>query len=53
MYSLRKLPFFKIHVNCFMAKDDSPGANAISNCMLWLRGLPGETLKFEAFPFSN
>ena len=24
------LPFFKIHVNYFMAGDDSPGANVIS-----------------------
>ena len=24
------LPFFKIHVNHFMARDDSPGANVIS-----------------------
>ena len=24
------LPFFKIHVNCFMAQNDSPCANAIS-----------------------
>ena len=26
------LPCFKIHVNCFMAWDDSPCANAISKC---------------------
>ena len=24
------LPYFKIHVNRFMARDDSPGANVIS-----------------------
>ena len=33
------LPFFKIHVNHFMALDDPPGANVISKCMLWVRGL--------------
>ena len=27
MYLLRNLPFFKIHVNCFMAWDDSRCAN--------------------------
>ena len=26
IYLLRNLPFFKIHVNCFMAQDDSPGS---------------------------
>ena len=26
MYLLGNLPFFKIHVNCFMAGDDSPFA---------------------------
>ena len=30
MYLLGNLPFFKIHVNHFMARDDSPGANVIS-----------------------
>ena len=30
MYLLGNLPFFKIHVNHFMAWDDSPCANAIS-----------------------
>ena len=30
MYLLGNLPFFKIHVNRFMAQDDSPGANVIS-----------------------
>ena len=39
MYLLGNLPFFKIHVNCFMAQDDSPHANAISKCMLCVRGL--------------
>ena len=39
MYLLRNLPFFKIHVNCFMAWDDSPCASVISKCRLWVRGL--------------
>ena len=38
MYLFRNLPLFKIHVN-FMARDDSPCANAISKCILWMRGL--------------
>ena len=29
-YLLGNLPFFKIHVNRFMAQDDSPAANVIS-----------------------
>ena len=39
MSLLGNLPFFKIHINCFMALDDSPCANVISKCMLWVRGL--------------
>ena len=39
MYLLGNLPFFKIPVNCFMAQDDSPCANAISKFMMWVRGL--------------
>ena len=39
IYLLGNPPFFKIHVNHFMAQDDSPGANVISKCMLWVRGL--------------
>ena len=39
MYLLGNLSFFKIHVNCFMAQDDSPYAKAISKCMLWVKGL--------------
>ena len=39
IYLLGKLPFFKIHVNPFTVRDDSPGANVISKCMLWVRGL--------------
>ena len=39
MCLLGNLPFFKIHVNRFMAQDNSPCANVISKCMLWVRGL--------------
>ena len=39
IYLLLTLPFFKIQVNHFMAWDDSLGANVISKCMLWVRGL--------------
>ena len=37
LYLLRNLPFFKIHVNHFMAQDNSPCSNVISKCMLWVR----------------
>ena len=30
IYLLGNLPFFKIHVNRFMVRDDSPPANVIS-----------------------
>ena len=33
------LPFFKIHVNHFVAQGDAPYANVISKCMVWVRGL--------------
>ena len=36
---LGNLPFFKTHVDHFMAQDDSLCANVISKCMLWVRGL--------------
>ena len=39
LYLLGNLPFFKIHVNHFMAWDNSPCASVISKCMLWVRGL--------------
>ena len=39
MYLLGNMSFFNIHVNRFVAWDDSPGANVISKCMLWVRGL--------------
>ena len=39
IYLPGNLPFFKIHVNRFVAQDDSPGASVISKRMLWVRGL--------------
>ena len=39
IYLYGNLPFFKIHVNHFMAPDDSVGANVISKCMLRVRCL--------------
>ena len=39
MYLLGNLLFFKIHVNCFMAQDNSPCANVIPKCMLQVKGL--------------
>ena len=39
IYLLGNLPFFKIHVNHFMAQDDSPCVNVISKRMLWMWGL--------------
>ena len=39
MSLLGNLPFFKIHVNHFMAWDNSPGTNVVSKFMLWVRGL--------------
>ena len=38
IYLLGNLPFFKIHVNHFIAHGDSPCANVISEYM-WVRGL--------------
>ena len=38
MYLLGNLPLFNIHVDCFMARDDSPCASAISKCMLQVKG---------------
>ena len=34
---LGNLPFFKIHVNHFMARENSPCAGVILKCMLWVR----------------
>ena len=39
IYLYGNLPFFKIHANPFMARDDSPGAKIISKCILWVTGL--------------
>ena len=39
MYLLGNLPFFKIHVNHFMAQDNPPCASVIPKCMFWVRGL--------------
>ena len=39
LIGLGNLPFFKIHVNHFMAWDDSPDAKITSECILWVRGL--------------
>ena len=39
IYLYGNLPFFKIHVNHFMTRDDSPSAKIISKCILWVRGL--------------
>ena len=50
IYLLGNLSFFKIHVNGFMAQDDSPGDNVISKGMLSVRGL---VLSFETSPFYN
>ena len=52
MYLYGNLPFFKIHVNRFMAQDDSPGAKVIS--MHVVGDGPGAIrLSFETFPFFN
>ena len=52
VYLFGNLPFFKIHVNRFMAWDDSPGAEVISMHLVGERPsvIP---LSFETFPFSN
>ena len=39
IHLLGNLPFFKIHVNRFLARNDSPGAKIISKYILWVRGL--------------
>ena len=39
MSLLGNLPFFKIHINHFMAQDNPPCANVISKCMLWVRDM--------------
>ena len=45
------VPFFRIHVNRFMAWDDSPDANVIS--MRVVGEGPGAILCVLTFPFSN
>ena len=52
MSLLGNLPFFNIHVNHFMARDNSPCANMISKCMLWVRGCC-QSLSSETFPVFN
>ena len=39
VYLLGNLPFCKIHVNHFMAWDNSPCANVVSKYVLWVRSL--------------
>ena len=39
LYLFGKLPFFKIHVNHFMAQENSRCANIIPKSMLWVRDL--------------
>ena len=53
LYLLENLPFFKIPVNHFVARDNSPGAKVIAKCMLWVRGLGAILFSCETFPFSN
>ena len=51
MYLLGNLPFFKIHINCFMAWEASP---VLSYLKMHVVGEgPDATLSFETFPFSN
>ena len=38
-YLYGNLPFYKIQVNHFMARDESPGAKIIPKCILWMGGL--------------
>ena len=38
-YLYGNLPFYKIQVNRFMARDESSGATIIPKCILWMRGL--------------
>ena len=47
MHLLGNSPFFKIHVNCFMAGDDSPSANAISKWMMQLFQFWGDSLSLQ------
>ena len=47
IYLLQNLPFFMIHVSCFMAWDDSRFANDLK--MHIVGEGPGATLSFETF----
>ena len=38
-YLYGNLPFYKIQVNHFMARDESSGAKIIPKFILWVRGL--------------
>ena len=38
-YLYGNLPFYKIQINHFMARDESSGAKIIPKCILWVRGL--------------
>ena len=38
-YLYGNLPFYKIQVNRFMARDESSGAKIIPKYILWMRGL--------------
>ena len=38
-YLYGNLPFYKIQVNHFMARDESSGVKIIPKCILWVRGL--------------
>ena len=49
IYLLGNLPFFKIHVNPFMAQENSPCASVISKCMLWVRGLEPVSEPWEIY----
>ncbi|CAN0411200.1 unnamed protein product [Rangifer tarandus platyrhynchus] len=49
MYALGNLPFFKIRVNHFMDRDNSPCANVLPKGTLWVRGLC-QSLSFETSP---
>ena len=52
MYLLENLPFFEIHVHCFMALDDSLVPVLSQNaCCAWRSCC--NSLSWEAFPFSN
>ena len=52
IYLYGNLPFFKIHANGVMARDDSPGSKIISKCILWVKGLKPLS-GLETFPSFN